>query len=180
MTDDEREVAPWPAWVRYTVYVVGVAVVGVALVTLLYDRGVLPVAGVFAALFVAPVFVLLGAFWLRARVRRHSGRAARGLQDLGPVLAAERALDPRERPSRADDASLDRAAELAERALQQLSWGHEARGAAIIEELAGVRAGWSPGDLTSRVEQVEAAASGVTRSLDRARRTLERRGRESA
>ena len=60
MTDDEREIAPWPAWVRYTVYVVGIAVVGVALVTLLYDRGVLPVAGIFAALFVAPVFVRPG------------------------------------------------------------------------------------------------------------------------
>ncbi len=58
---------PWPRGVRYVVVSILVVVAGVGLVTFLYSKGIIPLAGPFVAMIVGPVIVTLAAWWRSRR-----------------------------------------------------------------------------------------------------------------
>lgn len=95
--------APWPAWVRYLLLSLLFAVIGIGLVVALYDRGVLPIAGPFVVLALAPLLLPLRRRGQRARARRLASRLDEQLGDLARALGEERALEASQRRSGASD-----------------------------------------------------------------------------
>src|SRR4051795_546289 len=83
------DVTPWPAWVRYLVLAVLFAVAGIGLVTALYEKGILPIAGPFVVIFLLPLLIPLRARGLRNRPRRLAGHTDRQLATLGPAIERE-------------------------------------------------------------------------------------------
>ena len=162
--------APWPAWVRYTLLTVLFAVVGVGLVVALYSRGLLPIAGPFAVIFLVPLLLALRRFGLRGRLRRLSRRTSEQLAALAPAIEQERRLAPQSRASRADDQSLDEAATHVESAIQRLAWGRESAATACVDALARTaRDAWSPEAPLSRdVGRVTATAQELQKVLRQA------------
>jgi hypothetical protein len=71
--------APWPRPVRYTLLALLFAVIGIGLVTVLYDKGILPIAGPFALIFLLPVLLPLQ----RRGIRKRRERLADRLHDEG-------------------------------------------------------------------------------------------------
>lgn len=122
---DEPEVKPFPKPVRYTLLILLGAFIGVGLVTLLYSRGVLPIAGPFVAMILGPVCVFLGLLWRRRRLIRRSRAVAGDVDRLRSQLEAERRQPAAVRPTAATDESLERVADVVRRAMQQLAWGQE-------------------------------------------------------
>jgi hypothetical protein len=148
------DAAPSPRPVRYALLATLFAVVGIGLVTSLYARGVLPIAGPFALLFLLPILLPLQRRMLRRRQDRHRFReqpdalgpasdprrrpplprpqALRGLtlttdgtlQRLGQRLEDERALPHEARSTTADDAGLDGVISLVARARASYAAGH--------------------------------------------------------
>src|SRR4051794_38663915 len=102
----DREGAPWPAWLRYLLLAVLFAVVGIGLVTALYDKGILPIAGPFVVIFLLPLLIPLRNRGLRSRARRLAGDTDQQLSALVPAIAQERSLPSQERASGASDESL--------------------------------------------------------------------------
>lgn len=68
--DGSTDVQPWPAWIRYSVLLVALAVGGIAVIVALYDRGILPIAGPFVAMLVVPLIVFFRRLWLARRAGR--------------------------------------------------------------------------------------------------------------
>jgi len=148
------------------------AVVGVAAVVVLYDRGWLPIAGPFVALAVAPLLAWAGVAWM---ARRHDGLARRtgeALSGLLPELERERALGRDDRSSGATDETLDAAIRRARTALSQLSFGDDVSGAREVDALSAVARSWAGG--SAAAEGVRRAAD-LTERLRASRRRLDRR-----
>lgn len=135
------EVKPWPGWIRYTVLAVLFAVVGIGLVTVLYDKGFLPIAGPFVVLFLLPLLLPLRRRGLRSRVRRLGRSLDERLASLEPALEQERALAPHERPTGADDANLAAASSQVATARRQLAAGQEPLAAETVDGLHHSTAG---------------------------------------
>jgi hypothetical protein len=133
--DAADAVTPWPGWIRYTVLAVLFAVVGIGLVTVLYDKGFLPIAGPFVLIFLLPLLLPLRRRGLRGRVGRLGRRLGEQLAVLEPALEKERALAPHERPTGADDEVLAEAASQVAAARRQLASGQESLAADTVEGL---------------------------------------------
>lgn len=168
-TGDERP-GVWPAQVRYPVIAVLAGVGLIAAITVVYDAGWLPLAGPFVAVVVAAVIVFVVMWWRGRRLRRLATTAARQLEELGPAIAHERGLPPSARPTAASDASLERAAEQTDAALQQLAWGHEQGAVPFVTDLADrARGTWrAEAPLTRQVADL----AGTTTEIDRVVRRM--------
>ncbi len=180
----EGSVAPesgevWPAWVRYPVIVLFVAIGLIGVITVLYDRGWLPLAGPFVAVVVASAIVFFVMYWRNRKLKRLSGQAVDQLRSVQASIAAERALAPEARPTQATDQSLLMAAEQVELALQRFAWGHEQGAAPIVEELdATARGAWRPdAPLTEEVQRLARTTSQVGEVITKMVKTVERRRR---
>lgn len=142
---------------RTIVWVTLGAVAFVAAVVLLYDRGLLPIAGIFVAMAVGPLIV----FWRRAGLARRRARLAQavldGLAQVVGLVDAERRTPDAERATGASTPSLLDADELARRAVQRFAWGDEDGAAAAASELvAHVRGqAWRDAPLTRAVASLE-------------------------
>lgn len=166
------EVTPWPGWVRYTLLTVLFAVIGVGLVVAAYDRGILPIAGPFAAMALAPLIGALTVWWLVRRNRGLSQRITSELQALLPVLEHERSLGRAERASGATDETLDAATRRARSALSQLAWGRDDAAVDEVDKLGRVAAPWAAD--SPAATRVGGAVTSARR-LQRSRRRLEQR-----
>ena len=146
---------------------------GVSLVYVLYDRGVLPVAGPFVALLVVPLILFLRAYWWQGKVTRLARQAAGHLTTLSALVDEERARPQSARSSGADESSLAVAAEQVRAALQRLAWGQEGAGAGHVHDLmATARAAWTPGTpLYVAAEQADAPARAITDAVRRIERS---------
>lgn len=134
----------------------GVAVFA-AVVVLLYDRGLLPIAGVFLAMAVGPLIVL----WRRAGLARRRARLSQDVLDrLARILGlvdAERRTPETGRASGATTSSLLDADEATRAAVQRFAWGDEAgaaASAAAVVSLARTHA-WRDGPLTRAVGDLD-------------------------
>lgn len=165
-----EDVKPWPATVRYTVLAVLFAVIGIGLVTVLYDRAFLPVAGPFVLVVLLPLLLPLRRRGLRSRVRRLGRRLDAQLVGLGPALAHEQALAPHARPSGADDAALTAATAQAAAARRELSTGQEPLAAEMVERLRhSIADGWQH---QAPVRRQVASAARTARTLQGVLRQL--------
>ena len=170
------EVAVWPAWVRYLVLAAVVAVAGTGLVTLLYDRQLLPLAGPFAALLVAPLVVGVALWWWSRRLGRSEARLRDGLSGLIEELDRERARPGGQRASGAPDDALDSAAGRARKALSQLSFGHQPQALQELDRMQRTTVPWRrQGPLADRLRDVERARSAMTRAQRRIERVARSR-----
>lgn len=168
-----------PAWVRYPVIVVGVAVVLIGLIIAMYDRGVLPLVGPFVAVIFASTLVYLIVYARSRRLRRVSADAITQLQALDSAIAQERSTPIAARSTGTGDASLDRAAEQTGLALQRFAWGHEQGALPYLSALAAeARDAWHPeARLTQQVERLAATGAELDGIIRKLQAAAERRPR---
>lgn len=168
----------WPIWVRYLVLGGLVAIIGTGLVVLVYERGLLPIAGPFVALFVTPFIVGLG-LWLYARRSERAGAAIVGaLGDLIPALERERELSRTSRPTGAADDALDAALTRARTAMSQLSLGDRASAVRTLDKLRAVSAPWGHTDpVAGPLTRVERSRGAIEAEMRRHERHQRGRGR---
>lgn len=167
--DDGPEAKPWPKPVRYTLLILLGAVVGVGVVTMLYSRGILPIAGPFVAMFLGPVFVWFGLLWRRRRITRLSRELAAELERLQTQIESERRQAAVVRTTGASDESLDYVADVVRRASQHLAWGQEPEAAQALAEAADrtVREWQSGAKPTAEVRRIAERARPLAKSFRR-------------
>lgn len=154
----------WPTWVRATVLVALVLVVGIGVVVALYDRGLLALTGPLVVLVAAPAVGLAGIAVARRRWSSQQRRTGELLSQLVDLLEAELDQDQDHRHSRADDGQVRAALRRAREARAQLAWGR-GQGVAELEKLVRTARSWPPGTPLST------AAARLDRESARLRRT---------
>jgi hypothetical protein len=168
-------VQPWPGWVRYTLLAVLFAVVGIGLVTVLYDKGFLPIAGPLVVICLLPLLRPLRSYGLRSRSRRLGDRLDQQLAALGPALEQERSLAAPDRPSGARDEALASAAGGVESARRQLASGQSSAAADTLDALSRtVTSAWHR---DAPVARQAAEAARTARKLRSVRDQVDRAGR---
>jgi hypothetical protein len=179
VTSTPRDDGLWPIWVRHLVLGGLVAIIGTGLVVVVYERGLLPIAGPFVALFVAPFIVGLGLRFYVRRSERAAAAALTALADLIPVLEQDRQLPRGSRATGAADDALDAALTRARTSMSQLSLGDRATAARTLDALRTVSAPWAHADAVAdplaRIER-----SGVAILAEVRRRERHQRGRAAA
>jgi hypothetical protein len=170
--ETERDVAPWPAWVRYTLLALLFAIVGTGLVVALYSRGALPIAGPFVVIFLLPLLLLLRARGLRSRTRRLSTRTAGQLRQVGAGIEREQSLGPDQRSTGATDQALAVAAGQVDTALRAFDEGRASAGTRAVGQLVQSTRSWSSQSPLSRdLARTSATAERLTRTLAQADET---------
>lgn len=165
-TETGHDVAPWPAWVRYTLLALLFAVVGTGLVVALYSRGVLPIAGPFVVIFLLPLLLLLRNRGLRSRSRRLSVRTVEQLRRVGADIEREQSLGADQRSTGATDQALAVAAGQVDAALRAFDAGHASAGARNVSQLVQQTRTWSAQSPLSRdLAKTSATAERLTRTL---------------
>jgi hypothetical protein len=129
-----HDVKPWPGWIRYTLLAVLFAVVGIGLVTALYDKGFLPIAGPFVVLFLLPILLPLRRRGLRRRIARLAARLDEQLAELAATLDPVRSQAAG--GTVADDGSTAQVAAQVEHARRQIAAGLETDAAHTVEQLS--------------------------------------------
>lgn len=166
-----EDVAPWPASARYGLGAVLLAFCGTGAVFILFEGGVLPIAGPFVAMAVAPLLVLVGTWWAVGRSRRLRSQLVDELAELVEAVERERALSAAQRSSGATDETLDVALKRSRTGLSQLSWGEETAATASVHGVARVAKQWSgESELARRAARAAALASRLAVAGRRARR----------
>lgn len=167
------------AGTRTVVLVTAVVAAAIALIVFLYGQGLLPVAGVFAAMVVGPAIV----FWRIALLARRRKTVSKVLVDRLKVVAetidAERRSDPVDRLSQATTVALLDAHDLADQAVQRFAWGDEAtagRHVAALVSLPG-REGWGDSPLVREIGALEEPLAHLARVVGKIEAMAARRQR---
>lgn len=165
---------------RTVVWVTLGVAAAIGLVVVLYAQGLLPVAGVFAAMVLGPAIGFWRIGWLARRRRIASGAVVERLQGMVAALDAERRTDPGQRRSGAATADLLDAQELVDGAVQRFAWGDEAGAAQRVSALAalpGARA-WQDSPLVRSIAGLEAPLADLERVVGRLEAESARRAQE--
>jgi hypothetical protein len=122
--------------VAKVVGVVAVATLLIAGIVVLYERGVVPLAGPFVAAVLGPTVVLLAAWARRGRALRAARALGEDLLDVERLLERERATPAPDRPSTASYHELEQCSSEVDTALQLLTSQRDDEAAAVVIELA--------------------------------------------
>lgn len=141
---EQRQIEPWPKWVRYPLVAVLVVLSLVGIVAVLH--GHVAAAVIRTVLIVTLVPILFGplqSWGLRRRADRLRPRFDAELGSLAELVDLEREVEPARRTSGAPDESLGEAGAVVARARNLLVVGADRTAAAYVEELGRSAASWS-------------------------------------
>jgi len=141
-----NQVQPWPAWLRYAVIVLLIAVVvfGLAHGSHTTNKAAI-IRIVIVAVAIPAILLPLQYLGVRRRAERLSRALTQQLGELGPQLAQERSLAQAARPTAASDASLDDAQAVVRTATERLRAGQAAPATASVESLGKTATdSWAP------------------------------------
>ncbi|ASR36939.1 hypothetical protein BAY61_20320 [Prauserella marina] len=130
------EQRPWPRTVRLALLLALLTVAGVGMVVLLRAEGFLTVSGVFVAMIVGPVVVLLGRLWLHRRWTRCRRDLVERLPGFRLDLERERVLAVVARSTGASDEALDTAIAALSEAKRHFAACQDSAGAAGVTTCA--------------------------------------------
>ncbi|MEU3269390.1 hypothetical protein ABZ639_01025 [Saccharomonospora sp. NPDC006951] len=137
---------------RLVLLLVLLTTAGIGMVVLLHAEGFLTVAGVFVAMVVGPVVVLLGGLWLHRRWTRRRRELVERLPEFQLGLECERALAVEARGTGASEAALDAAIAVMSETRRQFGAYQDGAGAAGVATCARrVSAEWA-GDAATTLQ----------------------------
>lgn len=158
---------------------VAMTIAAVTVVVVLNVMGLLPLAGPYVALALAPTVVILGIVWSTRRTSRWRDHAIRELRALAPLIRQERATPPTARPSGASDESLRLASATVEDALRKFAHHGETEALPTLDELRDLATDWHPESPlalgATRLTRTAKRLTAVTRRTDRLTDTLNSR-----
>jgi hypothetical protein len=158
--------------VGHSLFAVLVAIIGVGLVITLYDGGILPIAGPFVVLALAPLLLPVHMHGLQRRAHRLAAGTVEQLKSVAQMLQHERSLPSAAPSTGASEQSLAEAAAQVDSALREFAEGNAFAGATLATNLAYVVKGsWSQSAPTSaRISLAGNTAQRLSKVLRRAQK----------